>query len=239
MVTIDAGGASDQGLVRRRNEDAYYVGRWIFAVADGLGGHPAGDVASLTALETLTRLDDEGAPDDPISALATAIRTAHGDVRTAASQDPARAGMGTTLTAVGVVADELTLAHVGDSRCYLLRDGVLEQRSFDHTPVQLAVDAGKLDPAMADTHPERHILAQALGLDSGIDVDTRGGTTLQSGDRVLLCSDGLTEMVPDARIAELLGADEEAGRIAERLCAAAVDAGGVDNVTAVVLRVDD
>lgn len=237
MVSIEAGGATDQGRVRSRNEDAYYVGTWVFAVADGLGGHPGGDVASRTALQPIIRLDGDDAAGDPSSRLVEAVGAAHHLVRKAAAEEPEHAGMGTTLTAVAVVGEDLHLAHVGDSRCYLLREGTLEQRSRDHTPVQMAVDAGRLDPSAAADHPERHVLAQAVGLDGGVDVDTRGGTRLQARDRVLLCSDGLTEMLPEDQIADLLGGDGSSSEIAERLCAAAVEAGGVDNVTTVVLLV--
>lgn len=239
MGNFQAAGTTDQGRVRSRNEDAYYVGTWVFAVADGLGGHPAGDVASATALEPLGELDRDGDTDEVSDALTTAVETAHERVRAAAAGDPANAGMGTTLTAVALTGGTLTLAHVGDSRCYLLRGGELMQLSVDHTPVQLAVDAGQLDHDTARDHPERHVLAQAVGLDDGIQVDTRGGTELQPGDRVLLCSDGLTEMLPDARIAELLGADGDVETLVCSLTAAAVEAGGVDNVTTVVLRIDE
>ena len=237
MVGIDAGGASDRGRVRTRNEDALHVGRWLFAVADGLGGHAAGDVASATALQPLVELEEAGPPSDPERALAEAVNDAHARVRAEAAADPSRTGMGTTLTVAAVIDGHLHLVHVGDSRCYLLRNGELEQRTVDHTPVQLAVDAGRLDPAQARHHPERHVLAQAVGLDGGIQVDARGGLQLAVDDRVLLCSDGLTEMVPDERIAALLGADLPARTLAERLCAEAVEAGGVDNVTTVVVRV--
>ena len=236
MTKVQAAGATDQGLVRSRNEDSYFVGAWLFAVADGLGGHPAGDVASATALEPLAELDEAGSEDMP-GALVAAVEAAHEQVRAAAADDATRTGMGTTLTAAAVVDGTLMIAHVGDSRCYLLRNAELQQRSVDHTPVQLAVDAGDMDPDAARDHPERHVLAQAVGLDEGVKVDTRGGTELQSGDRVLLCSDGLTEMLSDARIAELLGSEGDAESLATQLVAAAVQAGGVDNVTTVVLRV--
>ena len=245
MVTIDAAGATDQGRVRARNEDAYLVGASVFAVADGLGGHPAGDVASVTALQPLQRLDerlqahgDLDAASQVHTALVAAVEAAHDEVRSAAGEDPSRAGMGTTLTAVALAGEDILVAHVGDSRSYLLRDGALRQLSVDHTPVQLEIDAGRLDPAAARHHPARHVLAQAVGLDDGIQVDTRGTTRVQPGDRVLLCSDGLTEMVADDDIAGLLGGDDDAAALARRLVDAAVDAGGVDNVTTVVLRVE-
>jgi PPM family protein phosphatase len=238
MMAMDAAGATDQGRVRRRNEDAYFTGTWVFAVADGLGGHPAGDVASHTALEPLAELDARGPGDDIRGALVEAVTTANAKVRTAASEEPARSGMGTTLTAVAVTGEDLTLAHVGDSRCYLLRDGGLQQLSLDHTPVQFAVDAGRLDPEAARSHPERHVLAQAIGLDEDVDVDTRGATRLRTGDVVLLCTDGLTEMLTDDRIAAVLSDDADARTTSNRLVADAVAAGGVDNVTVVVLRFD-
>lgn len=238
MVEIDAAGASDVGRVRSRNEDAYLVGTRVFAVADGLGGHAAGDLASATAIEPLSELDAHPPDDALVATLNTAVRDAHERVRAVAAEDPgARRGMGTTLTAAGVDGDELVLAHVGDSRCYLLRDGALTQRTRDHTPVQEAIDAGRLDPRDAGAHPARHVLAQAVGLDDGISVDNRGGLTLEAGDTVLLCSDGLTEMVADSAIADILGRGDDAETATRTLVDAALRAGGVDNVTTVVLRV--
>lgn len=238
MVRIAAAGGTEVGRVRSRNEDAYLVGGRVFAVADGLGGHAAGDLASATALEPLSQLDAGEPGADLGAALTTAVQAAHRLVRAVAAQDPgARHGMGTTLTAVGVEGDDLLLAHVGDSRCYLLRDGELMRRSRDHTPVQEEIDAGRLRPEDAGRHPARHILAQAVGLDDGIRVDTRGGTTLRPGDTVLLCSDGLTEMVTDEAIADLLRRCDDPQTCVDSLVDAALRAGGVDNITVVVLRV--
>lgn len=245
MARVAAAGATDTGRVRTRNEDAYFVGSWVFAVADGLGGHPAGDVASATALQPLQELDERERDErdtarrtqDVRAALVQAVEEAHGRVRAGAAEDPARAGMGTTLTAVAVSGGQLTVAHVGDSRCYLLRGGVLTQLSVDHTPVQMAVDAGQLDPEAAEHHPGRHVLAQAIGLEEEVEVDTRGATTLEPGDRVLLCSDGLTEMLSNDEIGRLLAGEDDPAGLAELLVTEAVQAGGVDNVTTVVLLV--
>ena len=205
--------------MRRRNEDALLVAgeAGVFVVADGLGGHPAGDVASATAVrrirEVLAGPDADDLPADPAERLVSALVEAHAAVADEALRERGRAGMGTTAVVVQVTAETAWVAHVGDSRCYLLHDGRLEQVTRDHSV------AG--------------YLTQALGLDGGIQPDLEA-VRLSPGDRLLLCTDGLTNMVDDGEVAALLGSGT-AQDACDRLTEAALAAGGVDNVTTVVL----
>jgi PPM family protein phosphatase len=231
---------SDVGLARSGNEDSYLCGRTVFAVADGLGGHQGGEVASAAAMEPLAALDgrDLAEPREAAVALAGAIRDANSAILDRAAGDPALWGMGTTVTAAALAGERfLQLAHVGDSRAYLLRAGTLEQLTSDHTVVAELVRRGRLTPEQAAVHPERSILTRAVGLDPGILVDIPDPLELQPGDQVLLCSDGLTEAVPDDRIAELLAGDGI--DTCKALIDAANAAGGPDNITVVLVRVDE
>jgi len=231
---------TDVGLTRSGNEDSYFCGRTVFAVADGLGGHQGGEVASATAVEPLAALDgrDFAEPAEAAQALAAAIREANSAILDRAAGDPALWGMGTTVTAAAVAGDRfLALAHVGDSRAYLLRAGALGQLTTDHTVVGELVRRGRLSPEQAAVHPERSILTRAVGLDPGITVDTPDPLELERGDRVLLCSDGLTETVRDDRIATLLAEHEDGHEACRGLIDAANAAGGPDNITVVLLHV--
>jgi PPM family protein phosphatase len=232
---------TDVGRTRSGNEDSYFCGRTVFAVADGLGGHQGGEVASAVAVEPLAALDGRGFADpaEAAEALAAAIREANAAIIDRASHDPGLWGMGTTLTAAAVAGDRhLQLAHVGDSRAYLLRDGSLEQLTIDHTIVAELVRRGRLTPDQAAVHPERSILTRAVGLDPRVPVDTPDPLELAPGDQVLLCSDGLTEVVPDVKIAQLLAAEPDGDATCRSLIDAANSAGGPDNITVVLLRVE-
>jgi PPM family protein phosphatase len=232
---------TDVGRTRSGNEDSHFCGRTVFAVADGLGGHQGGEVASAAAVEPLAALDgrDFADPAEAAEALAGAIAEANSAILDQAAGDPGLWGMGTTVTAAAVTSgDQLQLAHVGDSRAYLLRDGSLDQVTTDHTVVGELVRRGRLTPAQAAVHPERSILTRAVGLDPRIPVDTPDPIDLHPGDQVLLCSDGLTEAVPDPRIAEILAAEADGGAACASLVDAANDAGGPDNITVVLLRVE-
>ena len=240
-MRIGAFAATDTGLARSGNEDSYYQGRTVFAVADGLGGHQAGEVASAAAVEPIAALDgrDFADPAAAAAALAEATRGASRSIMEQAVADPDRFGMGTTLTSAALVGGRaLQLAHVGDSRAYLLRGGSLRQLTVDHTVVGELVRRGRLSPAAAAVHPERSILTRAVGLDPEIEVDTPPPLELEDGDQVLLCSDGLTEVVGDQRIAALLAGAPDGDGACRALVAAANDAGGPDNVTVVLLRVE-
>jgi PPM family protein phosphatase len=231
---------SDVGRARSGNEDSYFCGRAVFAVADGLGGHQGGEVASAAAVAPLAALDGRelATPAEAAEALAAAIQEANSAILERAAGDPSLWGMGTTMTAAAITADgHLQLAHVGDSRAYLLRDGALEQLTTDHTVVAELVRRGRLTPELAAVHPERSILTRAVGLDPRIPVDTPDPLDLRPGDQYLLCSDGLTEPVPDATIAELLSANEDGEAACRSLIDAANEAGGPDNITVVLVRV--
>jgi serine/threonine protein phosphatase PrpC len=230
---------TDVGRARSGNEDSYVCGRTVFAVADGLGGHQGGEVASAAAVEPLAALDGRefAEPGEAAGALAAAIREGNSAILERAAGDPGLWGMGTTVTAAALAGDRhLQLAHVGDSRAYLLRDGSLEQLTTDHTVVGELVRRGRLTPEQAAIHPERSILTRAVGLDPRVPVDTPDPLELRDGDQVLLCSDGLTEAVDDDRIAELLSAADDGDAACRSLIDAANAAGGPDNITVVLLR---
>ena len=230
---------TDVGRTRSGNEDSYFCGRTVFAVADGLGGHQGGEVASAAAVQPLAALDGRefADPAEAAEALTAAIREANAAILDRAAGDPGLWGMGTTVTAAAVAGDQLQLAHVGDSRAYLLRDGALEQLTTDHTVVAELVRRGRLTPELAAIHPERSILTRAVGLDARVPVDTPDPLDLRPGDQCLLCSDGLTEAVPDPTIAELLSTDEDGNAACRSLIDAANEAGGPDNITVVLVRV--
>ncbi|MGH2785287.1 MAG: Stp1/IreP family PP2C-type Ser/Thr phosphatase [Actinomycetota bacterium] len=230
---------TDVGRARERNEDSYYAGEYVFAVADGLGGHNAGDVASRLAVEPIAAFDRtvEGTPDDRLAeALERAVDAANRAVYQRAQSDAKVRGMGTTLTAVAIANGSAHLAHVGDSRCYLMRGGEISQLSSDHTLVARMVAEGKLTPEQAETHPQRSILTRALGAEPDVDVDTLE-IQLLTGDRLLLCSDGLSSVIGDEQILATLADSKGLKEACKRLIDAANDRGGPDNITVVVVEV--
>ena len=232
---------SDVGRYRSGNEDSYFCGRTVFAVADGLGGHQGGEVASAAAVEPLAALDghDFGDATQAAEALARAIGAANQAILRRGRADPELWGMGTTVTAAAAAAAGrvLQLAHVGDSRAYLLREGALRQLTTDHTVVAEAVERGLLTRREAAIHPQRGVLTRAVGLDPDVRVDLPEPLELAPGDQVLLCSDGLTEVVDDDRIAAVLAEHADGDDACGALVAAANRGGGPDNVTVVLLRV--
>src|SRR3954447_13149084 len=229
-MRIVSGASTDTGQVRDGNEDSYLVDRRLdlFAVADGMGGHRAGEIASATALDGLRLAVDEG------SAVADAVGRANTAVWDKAAGDTDLAGMGTTLTAAIFDGGTLTIAHVGDSRAYLLRDDRLERLTTDHSLVEELIRDGKLTEEQAAVHPQRSIITRALGVDSSVEVDVYS-LVLQGGDRVIICSDGLTSMVRAAGITEILREEPDPTAAANALVDAANAAGGEDNITVVVL----
>jgi PPM family protein phosphatase len=238
-MLICAFAGSDPGRVRERNEDSYHSGRTLFAVADGLGGHSAGDVASATAVRVLARLDGRrpASVEEAREQLVAAFQEANQAVRDEAARDPARAGMGTTLTAALLAGEQLIIAHVGDSRAYLLRPGEqLRQLTSDQTVVAEMVRQGRLTRDQAAAHPYRSVLTTAIGLESELEVQLPAPLPLRPGDQVLLCSDGLTEPVGEDAIAELLMSSPDGEATCQALIDAANAAGGPDNVTVVLVR---
>jgi len=241
-MQLDASAASDTGRVRAKNEDNLFRGATAFAVADGLGGHQAGEVAAALALGPVADLDRQAfkGVDDARTALADAVREANRVVYEAARADPTRRGMGTTLTAAVAVGEQLVLAHVGDSRAYLLRPAEpFRQLTTDHTAVAELVRRGNLTAGQAAIHPARSVLLQAVGLEPSVRVETPPVVRLRAGDQVLLCSDGLTEALGDDVISQTLAEAADGETACRALIDAANNAGGPDNVTVVLLRARD
>lgn len=224
------GASSEVGLVRQINEDSKWHDPPIFAVADGMGGHSAGDVASALAIEVLV---DEFERSDSLDG---AVRAANKAIYRKAQSNPELAGMGTTITALYANEGSAQIAHVGDSRAYLLRGDDLGRLTQDHTVVNRLVQQGRLMKEDADRHPQRSYLERALGVDSEVEVDVHV-IELQPGDRVLLCSDGLFGMIEDELIQQILQTEHDPQRAADRLSEEAIHAGGNDNVTTVVVDV--
>jgi protein phosphatase len=231
---------SDIGLNRQTNEDAWLVRPPLFAVADGMGGAQAGEVASRVALQTLSGAAVTIDPRDRAAAgeaLLAAAHQANRRVWELSREYPSQAGMGTTLTALVLCPSGARLVHIGDSRAYVVRGGELMQITDDHSLVAEMVRSGELAEGQAPGHPLRSVLSRALGTEPEPQIDLLD-VDLESGDVVLLCSDGLTGPVPAGRIAELLGRDDPEAA-AEALVTAALDAGGPDNITVVVIRLEE
>lgn len=238
-MRISAHARSDVGLVRQGNEDGVYAGTNAFAVADGMGGHAAGEIASQAALEPVAALDGARFDSDEQvrEALHEALEAANHSVVQKAEDDPAYRGMGTTLTAGVVREDRLHMAHVGDSRAYLLRgDEPLTQLTTDHTVVEELMRNGQLSPEDIHDHPQRSVITRAIGIEPGVEIDSLPPLTLEPGDQVLLCSDGLTGPVSDAEIADILRNHRDGESACEALVDAANAAGGPDNITVLLLR---
>lgn len=238
-LTISAGFATDVGRVRAVNEDAYCVRPRLYAVADGMGGHVAGDRASQIAVQTLTELADAPSFDlaDVHRSLAVASQTMIEESRSLGS----RRGMGTTVAGIAVVTDGGTdqwgVFNIGDSRVYQFIDGSLTQISVDHSEVQEMIASGKLDPAAAALYPRRNVVTRSLGV-QGVESADTWLLPMAPGQVFLICSDGLTGELTDAAIATHLASSASPTEVADRLVADAVAAGGNDNVTAVVLRTE-
>ncbi|KAA9106305.1 PP2C family protein-serine/threonine phosphatase [Microbacterium rhizomatis] len=229
---------SHTGKVRSNNQDSGYSGSNLFAVADGMGGHAGGDVASSLAIMRLQAVDQPFASTSEAErALRDAISDSAAELIDTVAMRPELAGMGTTVSALVMVDDYAVIAHIGDSRIYLYRDDALTQITTDHTFVQRLVDSGRITPEEARFHPRRSVLMRVLGdMDPDPEVDTFIMPT-QQGDRWLLCSDGLSGVVDDAHTAKALGAGLAPGRTADSLLKQALDAGAPDNVTLVLVDV--
>lgn len=234
-MNVAVGVQTDVGRVRKGNEDSYLLEAPIYAVADGMGGHIAGDVASATAVTAISEGIETRHPEDG-NDLAELVTRANEAIWEKARSDPALRGMGTTCTMLMVDGDVAHIAHVGDSRAYLLRDGSFRQLTEDHTLVERMVREGRLSAEDAANHPQRNVITRALGVDANVRVDVLE-ETLAEGDRILITSDGLTSMVEGEEIARVLDAEDDPQAAAERLVEMANDAGGEDNVTVLVLHV--
>ena len=231
-MIVRVGARTDVGKVRTRNEDSYLVEEPLFAVADGMGGHRGGNVASALTIESIREARPAWDPSgDP---LVQAVRRANRVVFERAAGDSNLRGMGTTVTVLQTSGSEAIVAHVGDSRAYLLREGELRQLTHDHTLVQQMADEGKISEEEARVHPARNIITRSLGVDEDVDVDELR-LDLRAGDRVLLCTDGLTGMLDPDEIRQILEGEEDPQAAADTLVDLAVERGGDDNVTTVVV----
>jgi protein phosphatase len=227
---------SDTGRQRRANEDSLLARSPLFVVADGMGGAQAGEVASRIAVESFQPgLQDASQPELALAALA---RAANSRIHELSHTHAEQAGMGTTLTAVYVGEQEVAIAHVGDSRAYCLRDGQLQRLTDDHSLVDELMRQGRLTPEEAVEHPQRSVITRALGPEGTVEVDTRS-VRARPGDVYLLCSDGLTTMISEEQIAAVLLAHPGLRDAGEALIAAANEAGGRDNITVVLIRLED
>jgi serine/threonine protein phosphatase PrpC len=223
--------ASDTGKKRRRNEDSYVVAPPLFAVADGMGGAQAGEVASKLAAAALE--DTDSGSSSGQERVVSLIQEANRRVYARANTDPATSGMGTTMTVALVEGQVVTIGHVGDSRAYLVRAGSLEQLTEDHSLVNELLKSGKLSPQEAETHPQRSVITRAVGTDPDVDVDAFTVDALE-GDVFLLCSDGLTDMVDDEGILDVVERyHDDLDRVAKSLVSAANRGGGEDNITVI------
>jgi protein phosphatase len=228
---------TDTGRARRANEDSYFASAPLFVVADGMGGAQAGEVASGIAVKVFSHgLPDSG--DSVEARLAARVREANTEIHELSRRDAERAGMGTTLTAAYVGEDDVTIAHVGDSRAYRWRDGTLERLTDDHSLVEELMRQGRLTAQEAGEHPQRSIITRALGPEPAVEVDTRTVPS-RPGDVFLLCSDGLTSMISEETVAAVLRDARSLDQAGRALVDAANDAGGRDNITVLLFRVDD
>jgi len=230
------GSRTDIGRARERNEDSMLVKEPLFAVADGMGGHRGGDVASAMTREALEDLDLP--PEGSMATLVEKIKAVNRAVLDRGAAEGALRGMGTTLTAVLTDGDRAHVAHVGDSRAYLHRDGVLQRLTEDHTLVQRMVREGKITADQAERHPQRSVLTRALGVEEDLPVDELT-LDMHPGDRILICSDGLTGMLDEERIGEILESEPDPQGACDRLVEEANGAGGEDNITVILIEAHD
>ncbi|WP_405389788.1 Stp1/IreP family PP2C-type Ser/Thr phosphatase [Streptomyces sp. NBC_01102] len=229
---------SHKGMIREGNEDSGYAGPRLLAIADGMGGQAAGEVASSEVISTLVQLDDDVPGSDILTSLGTAVQRANDQLRVMVEEDPQLEGMGTTLTALLWTGQRLGLVHVGDSRAYLLRDGVLTQITQDHTWVQRLVDEGRITEEEATTHPQRSLLMRALGSGDHVEPDL-SVREVRAGDRYLICSDGLSGVVSHQTMEETLASYQGPQETIQDLIQLALRGGGPDNITCIVADVLD
>ena len=236
LRVVELAGLSDVGRQRDANEDNFVIAEPLFAVADGMGGAQAGEVASRTAADVFEQVSGGG--DRPEQLLTDLTREANRQIFEMSRTDASRRGMGTTLTAAMVWSEGLSIGHVGDSRAYRLRDGKLEQLTHDHSLVAELQRSGQLTAEAAENHPQRSIITRALGPEADVEVDAHTHTT-RDGDVYLLCSDGLTGMISDADIENILRGAPSLEQGAAALIKAANQSGGKDNITVVLFRLGE
>ena len=229
---------SDVGLLREGNEDSGYAGEHLLAVADGMGGAAAGEVASSVVVAAFARLDDDEPTGDVLTLLGGALKRAEEQLTALVDAQPGLSGMGTTLTAMLRDGNRIGLLHVGDSRAYLLRDGNLERITRDHTLVQSLIDAGRLTEAEAQTHPQRNVITRSLDGVHPVEPDL-SVREIRAGDRYLICSDGLSGVVSQETLGQTLQEFSDPDEAVDALVALALRGGGPDNVTCVVADVVD
>ncbi len=228
---------SDVGKVRSKNDDSAYAGQYLAVVADGMGGHAGGNIASASTVLELIHLDEDGYDGDAGTALADEIQTANSLLSDLVRSSPQLAGMGTTVTAVLLSQDKLYFAHIGDSRAYRLKDGAFKQISVDHTFVQRLIDEGRLRPEDADTHPHKNVLMRVLGdVDASPELDLMAYDA-EVGERWMLCSDGLNAVVDEATIEQVIRAYPDLQECVDRLVELTLDGGSPDNVTVVLAEI--
>ncbi|MDT5024492.1 MAG: family protein phosphatase, partial [Micromonosporaceae bacterium] len=236
-LTMRYAARSDRGLIRHGNQDSVYAGPRLLAVADGMGGMAAGDVASNIVIGALAHLDDDVPGNAPVDALRHAVDAANQQIRDAVDENPAMEGMGTTLTGMLFGGSKFGMVHIGDSRAYLLREGEFVQITRDDTYVQLLVDEGRITLEEANTHPQKSLLMRALdGRDADPEYSVRQAVP---GDRYLICSDGLSGVVSDETIGGTLREYSDPNQCAERLIQLALRGGGPDNITVIIADVTD
>lgn len=240
MTTSQSAAVSHVGKIRSNNQDSGYAGRFLFVVADGMGGHAGGDVASAIATTRIADADLEyAAAEDAEHALQSAMIAANSLLAETVFEHSELTGMGTTVSGILRVGDQIALAHIGDSRIYRFRDGELEQVTADHTFVQRLVDSGRITPEEAAVHPRRSVLMRVLGdVDASPEIDTRILDT-RPGDRWLLCSDGLSSYVSEDKLAAILATVPASDEAADRMVKESLDHGAPDNVTVVIVDIHD
>jgi protein phosphatase len=229
---------SDIGLLREGNEDSGYAGPRLLVLADGMGGHAAGEVASSVAVAMLASLDDDSPGPDILDRLSSAVQAANNHLRDMVLGDPDLEGMGTTLTALLRAGSRFGLVHIGDSRCYLLRGDKLQQITKDHTFVQTLVDDGRITAEEASHHPQRNVIVRALDGREDVELDL-SIREAKAGDRYLLCSDGLSDVLSEETLRDTLAGADSPDSAAEELVELALRGGGPDNITAIVADVVD
>jgi PPM family protein phosphatase len=228
---------SEMGKVRDNNEDSFHADGRIFIVADGMGGHRAGEVASAAAIEEFLRYEEENRGLEPSERIKGGVLSANRELYRMAKSDPGLQGMGTTLTGA-LLEEQLFLGHVGDSRAYLWRKGDLRHLTRDHSLVEQMIDEGFISRLEARTHPKRNIILRALGVSDDLEVDLESLAVIP-GDRFLLCSDGLTGFVEDVEIEAIIAAGDDPEACCRKLVDAANQGGGADNITVIMIDFED